>query len=511
MDAALHNLVGAVRRSAPDLVDEWEATAWVESFGWTDDRIQASFGLPTTRALGRHIYLQPREAAELTARAASDPDEDAAAPTEVTTLPGAYSRSFVYAIPWLVLFTVESVWPYALETQPEMAGPISLAVMASLIATGGYVQAIARKASFYLGMYQLALARHVGLLLCRVGLATTAVITVAAIVAGAYFDIFGSAAARAMAAFYFVMLSALWLACAMLSLQSPRWRVPVVYVSAGLFFVLVKTAFDLSTLAAQTAAMVAAVVVASALTAAAFRSASRRDHRTEVLVLPRPPVLLHSLLPHFIYGIAYFAFLFADRLSAGSALPATWGLPFGLALDYKRGIDLAFLVFLIVAGGVEYGIISFMRSWREDAKSRSASAIGDLGDRLARRRTITLWIIVTFFAIAAVIAAAIAGHKEFLTPDATRVFLAGCAGYLLFSVGLFDALLLFSIDRPFAVLRALLPALAVNLIGGYLFSHIAGPEYAAAGLVLGAVLFAVGARRSVDHVLRKPDFAYAWA
>ena len=510
MDAALHNLVGAVRRSAPDLVDEWEATAWVESFGWTDDRIQASFGLPNTRALGRHIYLQPRDAAELVAQDLSEPEDQRARP-QVTSLPGAYSRSFVYAVPWLVLFTVESVWPYALETQPEMAGPISLAVMASLIATGGFVQAIARKGSFYLGMYQIALARHVGLLLCRVGLATTAVITAAAIVAGAYFDIFGSGGARAMAAFYFVMLSALWLACAMLSLQSPRWRVPVVYVSAGLFFVLVKMYFDFSTLAAQTAAMVAAVVMASVLTAAAFRSARRRDRRTQVLVLPRPPVLLHSLLPHFVYGIAYFAFLFADRLSAGSAVPAAWGLPFGLALDYKRGIDLAFLVFLIVAGGVEYGNIRFMRTWRSDAKDSSVAAMSELGDRLAWRRTFTVWSIVTFFAIAALVAALVAGYKGFLTPDATRVFLAGCVGYLLFSVGLFDTLLLFSIDRPFAVLHALLPALALNLIGGYLFSHIAGPEYAVAGLVLGALLFAVGARRRVNQALRKPDFAYAWA
>ena len=232
-------------------MDEWEATAWVESFGWTDDRVQAAFGLSNTRALGRYV------SSGSPARVASAPSPHSVRDrqTAVAIVAEAYSRTLIYALPWLVTFAVEGLWPDAFDTQPEMAGPISVAVMVSLIATGGFVQAIARKGSFYLGMQQIVMARHVGWLLCRAGVASTLIFACAGLIAGSYFDMFGSLLPRLMALFYFVMLSVLWLACAMLSLQAPRWRVPMVFVAAGLVFALVKVNLGGTALAAQTAAL----------------------------------------------------------------------------------------------------------------------------------------------------------------------------------------------------------------------------------------------------------------
>jgi hypothetical protein len=504
MSVALQDLIGAVRRSAPDLVDAWEATAWIESFGWTDDRIRSVFGFSDTRAMGRHVFNLP--AAPIAVERVGPPE----ARWRWPAFAGAYSRTLVYALPWLVMFGVEAVWPDAFETQPEMAGPISVAVMLSLIATGGYVQAIARKGSFYLGMQQLVLARHVGLLLCRGGLLTTGGLAICGLAAGEYFDIFGSTAARLLACFYFVMLSGLWLACAMLSLVTPRWRVPFIYLAAGTVFVFARVSAGASTLEAHTVALIAAVVLALVLTIEAFRGSQHLDTRTERVILPRTPVLLQSLVPHFVYGMAYFTFLFADRLSSGSALPAITGLPFGIAPDYKRGIDLAFLVFLIVAGVVECCNLATMRAWRKDAK-RAAVGARALGDALNRNRRNSRSVVVTGFLLCACIAAVIAARVDFLSPAANITFLAGCVGYALFAIGLLDALLLFSVNRPGAVLNALLPALLINLVAGYAFSHIAGAQYAVGGLILGSAWFVVHARRSAAFALRRPDFAYAWA
>ena len=505
MDAALQSLVDAVRRQAPDLVDQWEATALVESFGWTDERVRASFGLSDTRALGRYVYEHPPEhvAPVSTVRNSRD------VPTALAIVAGTYPGTLVYALPWMVTFAIEGLWPDAFDTQPEMAGPISVAVMVSLIATGGFVQAIARKGSFYLGMQQVVMARHMGWLLCRAGLASTLMLACAGLIGGSYFDIFGSALARLMALFYFVMLSALWLACAMLSLQTPRWRVPMVFVAAGLVFALVKMTLGGSALQAQTAALLVAVLAAGVLCWDAFRAAGARDIRTEYIALPRMPVLLHTLLPHFVYGMAYFTFVFADRLSAGSALPAQSGLPFGIAIDYKRGIDLAFLVFLIVAGAVECCNLLLMRFWREQAEDPLGAA--GLGDELARRRRRTQGMVIALFIAGATIVATAAAQVQFLSAASQVVFVAGCAGYAVFAAALLDGLTLFSLNRPAVVLRALLPALLVNLITGYVLSHVAGPEFAVVGLVAGAGIFAFGARRGVQDALKRPDFAYGWA
>ena len=508
MDAALQKVAAAVRRNAPDLIDDWEATAWVESFGWTDERVKAALALPDTRTLGRRVF----ELSDGISAPAADVDvdeDDTDESTALIALLGTYSRTLIYAFPWLVMFAAEAAWPSVLDTRPEMAGPISVAVMLSLIATGGYVQAIARKGSFYLGMQQVILARHVGLLLCRVGLITIGALTVLGLLLGGYFDVFGSTWARVIAAFYFVMLATLWLACAMASLVPPRWRVPVVYLGAGTVFVTARAFFEASTLDAYTIALIVAVALASVLTHEAFRTAVDSDRRTERVVLPRTAVLLHSLVPHFTYGVAYFTFLFADRLSAGSALPAISGLAFGISGDYKRGIDLAFLVFLLVAGAVEAINVLLMQAWRSDAREGAPGA-PPLARALRRRRRIALCLIAATFGTFAIAAAALA-IPDFLSPESYGVFVAGCLGYGLFSLGLLDALLLFSINRPGDVLRALLPALGLNLVSGYACSHVIGAQYAVVGLVLGAAWFAWRTASRARAAMRQPDFAYAWA
>ena len=138
-------------------------------------------------------------------------------------------------------------------------------------------------------------------------------------------------------------------------------------------------------------------------------------------------------------------------------------------------------------------------------------AAARLGEALARRRRRTQGMVVASFIAAATIAAAVAAEVQFLSAASQVVFVAGCAGYALFAAALLDGLLLFSLNRPAAVLRALLPALLVNLITGYVLSHVAGAEFAVIGLVAGAGVFAFGARRGVQEALKRPDFAYGWA
>ncbi len=69
------------------------------------------------------------------------------------------------------------------------------------------------------------------------------------------------------------------------------------------------------------------------------------------------------LFPIILYGIAYFGFLFADRLSAGSAVAWSSGLPFGVDPLYKKAMDLALLAFLLGTIVVEYLSDLFIRFW----------------------------------------------------------------------------------------------------------------------------------------------------
>src|SRR5437667_4248697 len=56
VDPGFDELVAAVRAVRPRLVDAWEATALIESLGYTDARVQQEFGFSDTRTAGEYLY-----------------------------------------------------------------------------------------------------------------------------------------------------------------------------------------------------------------------------------------------------------------------------------------------------------------------------------------------------------------------------------------------------------------------------------------------------------------------
>ena len=78
--------------------------------------------------------------------------------------------------------------------------------------------------------------------------------------------------------------------------------------------------------------------------------------------MPRLSVLVYWTLPYFWNGTVYFAFLFADRLSAGTASAAAGG-PFGIPSAYSLGMELALLT-LLIAGFQAFGVASAMQNIR---------------------------------------------------------------------------------------------------------------------------------------------------
>jgi O-antigen/teichoic acid export membrane protein len=88
----------------------------------------------------------------------------------------------------------------------------------------------------------------------------------------------------------------------------------------------------------------------------------------------------------------------------------------------------------------------------------------------------------------------------------------GDVGYLLLAMGLVNGLALVSLNRPWSTVKALTAALAVNVMVGYVLSHMFSPYFAVAGLVAGGFVFAVhssvlarDAMRSGDHAISSPS------
>src|SRR6266850_3417411 len=134
MNDGLDELIATVAEASPELADEWEATALVESFGYNDHIVRRSFGFSNTHALGQHVYEQ-RVVAPSVRRSEPEaiPDLRARMRNEAAILIRVLSSSLVYSIPWIAVFFFEYKHRDALAIDARLAGPITVALMVSLI------------------------------------------------------------------------------------------------------------------------------------------------------------------------------------------------------------------------------------------------------------------------------------------------------------------------------------------------------------------------------------------
>jgi hypothetical protein len=421
-----------------------------------------------------------------------------------------FSLSLAYAIPWMALLALEYLRPNALNIPPELGGALSLALIASLITTGGFIQMISRSGNFYYGLKEPVLARHTCMRFLNVGLTSSLLLGLLGMIVGAYFHLFPGYYLL-LASINFVALSLLWMYCSILSVQGMGWCVLLVFFLSAVICGLIKVFSGAGNTLVLTLWPVTAVACALAFVHLGFRRAEAKLPDARSGARPRLGVLAISLIPFFLFGIFYFSFLFADRLAAGSAVPWVSGLSFGIDPAYKRGMDLVLLAFLITAAFVEYLSDAFLRFWRKLAAELPQTSGADLVARLRKRHGQTIAAILAMFGLIS-LAAWLAISRMTgvsLSPRLLQTAMLGGLGYLMLSIALLEIVILSSVNSTSLAMVAAAFGLIVNLVTGYGLSHFWGVQYAAAGLLAGSAVVLATCYLAVRQVLRRPDFHYS--
>jgi len=496
----LRALTAEVRRLRPQLFDRWEATAVVESLGYNDGRVRQEFGLANTLEVGDLIAYE-RRAIDMQVTPWQPEVERAsriALRSAVSTL--------VYAVPWLSVFVAQTIEPAAMQLPTEVAPAVSLALMFSLVVSGGFVQTIVRRGEFYVGNKQVGLAKDVVGLLTRSGVAVTVVLALVGVLAGRYFGLAGWPA-LILGADVLVTLSALWMACAAFTIWRQQWRVSVTFGFGFAAFIIARQ-LGADVLTAQLVAAAVLLVVALAQSQSLFVSLAARTQRVR---LPQLSVVIYSTAPYFWYGLAYFSFLFADRLMAGVSSPASSNAAFGLQPAYVAGMELALLTFLLAATGLEVASGLFSRAMINEARRPFLGDASALIRALRRHHLRALAFTAAGFVVSAAMVSGGARYflGDTLAAESWQLFAVGNAGYFCLALGLVNALALFQSGRPWVAVRALSIALAVNLIAGFVLGHMFGTNYAAVGLLIGAATFMLGSTIDVRRALAQADYSFA--
>jgi hypothetical protein len=504
-DRAIDELVMRVTTVRSRIVDSWEATALVESLGYTDARVRAEFGLRDTRAAGEQVYARMTPCSAPAERW-SPPNPEPAVKIVVRSA----ASTLIYAVPWLAIFVAQVVRPNVMRLPTQIAPAVALALMFSLIASGGVVQALVRRGEFYVGLDQPEMARQVIRAILRAGIVAVVAVALAAILLGWYFELFAWAS-LVLGADAFIIMSVLWMVCGAFAIRQQQWRVAAAFAVGFAAFATIRIAgADVITAQWAAAAVVVAVAAVQLRRVLGVRSRAGLPRGVQ---MPRFSVLLYWTVPYFWYGTVYFAFLFADRIAAGAVVATATGGPFSVPAQYNFGMELALLTLLLAASGVEVAGALFARAMRNEAARPLMPDSNELTAALRRHYKRSIALTLVTFAVTAVLIAMLA-HRMLpnaFTLNAKVTLLVGDAGYCCLALGLLNALLLFETGRPWTVVREFTIALGINVASGYVLSHVLTSFHVVDGLLLGAAYFAAASTIAVRRTLQRPDYAYAMA
>ena len=496
------------QESTAQVVHAREVAALIESLGHTD-RSAREWGFPDIFSLAEHLFarLQQNPVPDQRVR---QKGERLSLWEETRCALRKFSLSLAYAIPWVVMLTLEYLRPDALRVSPEIGGALSLSLIGSLITTGGFVQMIFRSGNFYYGLKEPVLAHRTYMSLVNIGLTTTLFLTLLGIMVGSYFHLFAGNY-LVLAAINYLALSLLWMLCAVLSVQGIGWSIPVIFFLSILTIGLIKILLNLGTTILLILCPSLAVGLALGCVLAGSYHAEKKHPESKYSARPRGGVMLISLVQFYVYGTVYFSFLFADRLTAGSAVPWVSGLSFGIDAAYKKGTDLVLLAFLITAALVEYLADSFLRFWQRLAAELPQAASDQLIVSLWKRHSKSMLAIFTAFVVISLSAWFAFSRLSSLAPAPRLLETAvlGGLGYLMLSVALLEIIILASVNAISTASLAFALGVAVNLLTGYGLSHLCGAQYAAVGLLAGSAVVLWISNAAVRRVLRHPDYHYS--
>jgi hypothetical protein len=507
---ALENLINSIYTNYPNVCDPWEIVAIVEALGYTDKTIESDFGCPNALVLGQFIYAQ-RDRFTFAEFTRSSRRTSLKLSEEVNMFITQFSHSFIYTIPFIILIILNYL-PIDKSIDflpPELNSLFGFVTMASLITSSGFVQMISRRGLFYMGLNDPIQANRICMPILIMGILTTLLFSSIGMIFGFYLGI-ATDKYIIIAGVYYVVLSTIWMLFAIVGLQY-RFAAPSILIGiTGCFFIL-RVFLKLSVLEAQAIAIsIAFILLAILCLSIQIQYRAIEPKFGKLPSLPQLSILIYLLIPYFGYGIVYFGFIFADRLVANITTASYLMLIPGNNLQYQDSMDLALLDLLSIVPLVEYFSYKLIIYWYERAKHLTLVEIESLPWQLEKKYWSLLSRILLYFGLLMAITIVLLSilHRSFTENILTIV---ACISYLLFAIGLFNTVILLSLNRLNEVLGILAISMCLDFISGYLISSLFGVYLAAFGLLLGSIVFAIASSKKTLKAIDRADYCYFYS
>jgi hypothetical protein len=509
---ALENLINSIYTNYPNVCDPWEIVAIVEALGYTDRAIESEFGCPDALILGQFIYAQRDrftfvESDRNNVNIKTLPKLS----TEIDIFITQFSHSFIYTIPFILLLILNYL-PIDKSIDflpPELNSLFGFVTMASLITSSGFVQMISRRGLFYMGLKDPIQANRICTPILLMGILTTLLLSSIGMIFGFYLGV-ATDKFIIIAGVYYVILSTIWMLFAIVGLQY-RFAAPTILIGISSCFFILRVFFKLSALESQvTTISIAFILLVILAISNQIRHRAIGPKFGKLPALPQLSILIYLLIPYFCYGIIYFGFIFADRLVANITTVGHFVLIPGNNLAYQDSMDLALLDLLLIVPLVEYFSYKLIIYWYDRAKQMTLVEVESLPWTIQKKYWSLLSRILLYFGLLMSITILLLSilHRSLIENILTIV---ACIGYLLFAIGLFNTVILLSLNRLNEVLGILAVAMCFDFISGYLISSLFGVYLAALGLIFGSALFAITSSKKTLKAIDRADYCYFYS
>ncbi|HRG18989.1 MAG TPA: hypothetical protein PLP39_07845 [Flavobacterium lutivivi] len=530
-DENINRLTIAIKEKIGKPVSVRVVVATIESLGVRDIDVPDDYGLSSIRVLADLIYrdltISPENIGIKNKKEIESAEKDFSTVqvsdylmVKAKIFFEYYPKGIFHLFPVLLQILAIVVFGYSLWTyvgfNHTQSTAVVLGVIVGLVTSGGFVQVIGRQASFFWNHQDLKQTKVTVDYFIKLGVKSIFFVLTSIFVINSFLYLYPIQFLFVVFVYAF-LIGLLLLIIAPVHVIKQRWVVSVAIFVATAVAIILKNYTILHIYVTHWIGIVVAIIISRLYINYYFKKNIKRKNQDSKIVL-KTPVMLYHTYKYFFYGILLYVFIFIDRIIAWSSSNFDQHIPFLVYFEknYELGMDLAILVFLLLAGVMEYSIAAFSKFIELGQKQTSYKNKEQYGKRLMKMywQSISMLIItcIFIFILMYYIVTASWGYKgqfnEVLDDVTIFVGFAGGIGYFFLAWGMLNTLYLFTLSQPSIPLKALVFACIINLLFGFFLSRFVSYEYSVIGMILGAIIFCILTLKQCIKFFKNLDYYY---
>lgn len=522
-------LLAEIKEKIGKPVNHRVVIATIESLGIRSKDTMADFGMPSLESLAAIVYekLNSKEYSGIKNRKEKEvikgEEHSIVVSNYLQVKAGLFSKYYPLGILHLLPIFVQivtivlfgySLWTFIGFNQLQSTAVV-LGVIFGMVASGGFVQVMGKQASFYWNYDDYYMVKQTINYLLKVGVYSLLLLFAGLFVINYFIHLYPFKVLLIIFIYAF-LIGLLLLILAPLHTIKQRWVISLAVLVGTAVALLIKFKTNAHIYITHWTGISIAIVIAKIYIWSYFKYKVSKKENIERKP-PKITTLIYQNYQYFLYGILIYVFIFIDRILAWST-NINEDLPFIIYYEknYEIGMDLAILVFLLLAGALEYSIAAFTRFLDIGQKTTAYDSPKLFSKKLLK----SYWqhviiLLMTGLAIFWLIYYIINGSwgyeaqfHEALDKVSVRVSLIGGLGYLFLAWAMLNTLYLFTLNQPTKAIKGLIIACLINLIIGMLLSRFIAYEYSVVGMLCGAIYFLAFTLKESIHFYKNLDYYY---